>query len=407
MPETIKRTTGTTVAFGDVVQLSKERSKDPEADGFERYIGLEHLEPSDLKVRSWGDLTDGVTFTNVFRPGQVLFGKRRAYQRKVAIADFSGVCSGDIYVLEPKGEQLLPELLPFICQSEPFYNYVISMSQGGLSPRVNWKALAKYEFALPPLEEQRRISEALIATDSSQKASFVLAQRIIDLRSSLLAYRTGTALLTRGNSKDLNTNRYASWKRMKLSDLSKVVRGSTPRPAGDPKYFGGSHIPWITVGEITKDDSPFLESTEAMLTAAGEEKSRVFEPGTVVLSNSGATLGIPKVLRIKGCANDGVAAFLDVDSRVLPMFLYYWLSGLTEYFRNVVAAGGGQPNLNTTRIGDLFIAVPPISEQEAIVNLMEELEHSLTETRRRIVRSHAISQGILHETLGSSEGLAR
>ena len=161
MPDTIKRTTGTKVAFGDVVQLSKERSKDPEADGFERYIGLEHLEPSDLKVRSWGDLADGVTFTNVFRPGQVLFGKRRAYQRKVAVADFSGVCSGDIYVLEPKGEQLLPELLPFICQSESFYDYVISMSQGGLSPRVNWEALAKYEFALPPLEEQRRIAEVL------------------------------------------------------------------------------------------------------------------------------------------------------------------------------------------------------------------------------------------------------
>ena len=100
----------TEVAFGDVVQLSKERSQDPEADGFERYVGLEHLEPNDLKIRSWGDLSDGVTFTSVFRPGQVLFGKRRAYQRKVAVADFSGVCSGDIYVLEPKGDQLLPEL---------------------------------------------------------------------------------------------------------------------------------------------------------------------------------------------------------------------------------------------------------------------------------------------------------
>lgn len=161
MFEGVKKTTGTVVRFGDVVQLSKERSQKPEADGFKRYIGLEHLESSDLKVRRWGDISDGVTFTSVFRPGQVLFGKRRAYQRKVAVADFSGVCSGDIYVFEVKGEQLLPELLPFICQSEPFYDYVISMSQGGLSPRVNWKALTKYEFALPPLEEQQRIAEVL------------------------------------------------------------------------------------------------------------------------------------------------------------------------------------------------------------------------------------------------------
>ena len=166
MPETFKQIKGTTVAFGDVVQLSKERSNDPERDGFERYLGLEHLKPSDLKVCSWGDIVDGTTFTSVFKPGQVLFGKRRAYQRKVAVADFSGVCSGDIYVLEPKGDELLPELLPFICQSESFYDYVISMSQGGLSPRVNWKSLAKYEFLLPPLDEQRRIAEVLSAAES-------------------------------------------------------------------------------------------------------------------------------------------------------------------------------------------------------------------------------------------------
>ena len=71
----------TRVAFGDVVQLSKERSTDPASDGFDRYVGLDHLDPGDLKVRRWGDTADGTTFTSVFRPGQVLFGKRRAYQR--------------------------------------------------------------------------------------------------------------------------------------------------------------------------------------------------------------------------------------------------------------------------------------------------------------------------------------
>ena len=184
MPETFKQIKGTTVAFGDVVQLSKERSNDPERDGFERYFGLEHLKPSDLKVCSWGDIVDGTTFTSVFKPGQVLFGKRRAYQRKVAVADFSGVCSGDIYVLEPKGDELLPELLPFICQSESFYDYVISMSQGGLSPRVNWKSLAKYEFLLPPLDEQRRIAEVLQAAERMINALRMLGTEMESLRRS-------------------------------------------------------------------------------------------------------------------------------------------------------------------------------------------------------------------------------
>ena len=193
MLDTLKDNVGTTVAFGDVIQLSKASSKDPVADGFERYVGLEHLEPNALKVRSWGNIADGITFTKVFKPGQVLFGKRRAYQRKVAVAGFSGVCSGDIYVLEPKGDELLPELLPFICQSESFYDYVISMSQGGLSPRVNWKALAKYEFALPPLEEQRRIAGVLQAASNLGNHLFSCIDAV-DRMISALSFSTFSCL---------------------------------------------------------------------------------------------------------------------------------------------------------------------------------------------------------------------
>ncbi|MCX7292057.1 restriction endonuclease subunit S [Janthinobacterium sp.] len=158
------------VKFGDVVRLSKARSQDPLTSGFERYVGLEHLDPSDLRIRRWGNVADGVTFTSVFQPGQVLFGKRRAYQRKVAVADFSGVCSGDIYVLETKGGHvLLPELLPFICQTDAFFDHAVGTSAGSLSPRTNWTSLADFEFALPPIEEQGALVRLLrTAADASQ-----------------------------------------------------------------------------------------------------------------------------------------------------------------------------------------------------------------------------------------------
>ena len=153
----------THAAFGDVVRLSNERSSNPEAAGFERYVGLEHLDPGDLAIRRWGRVAAGTTFTSVFRPGHVLFGKRRAYQRKVAVPDFSGVCSGDIYVLESKDEHLLlPELLPFVCQTEAFFQHAIGTSAGSLSPRTNWQNLAAYEFTLPPPREQRRMAGALL-----------------------------------------------------------------------------------------------------------------------------------------------------------------------------------------------------------------------------------------------------
>lgn len=149
----------TKVKFGEVVRLCKDRSSDPEADGIERYVGLEHLVPEDLRVRSWGLVAEGTTFTSHFKPGQVLFGKRRAYQRKVAIADFEGVCSGDIYVFESADPKyLLPEILPFICQTEQFFDYAVGTSAGSLSPRTNWKKLKDFEFLLPALEAQKEIA---------------------------------------------------------------------------------------------------------------------------------------------------------------------------------------------------------------------------------------------------------
>lgn len=197
------------VKFGDVVQLSKERSSDPEADGYERYIGLEHIDPGELRVRRWGDIADGVTFTNVFHPGQVLFGKRRAYQRKVAVADFSGVCSGDIYVLEPRDNALLPELLPFICQTDAFFDHAVGTSAGSLSPRTNWKSLADFEFALPPIDEQRRMAKALSGADDIVYTLRRLIEALVLLRQSLVDELTkpGSATTEIGDQCEMQNGR--------------------------------------------------------------------------------------------------------------------------------------------------------------------------------------------------------
>ena len=129
-------------------------------------------------MRRWGNISDGTTFTNVFRAGQVLFGKRRAYQRKVAVPDFDGVCSGDIYVLESKSDRLLRELLPFICQTDGFLHHAVGTSAGSLSPRTNWDSLASYDLALPPLDEQRRIADVLRETESLIQSLHSLAHAL-------------------------------------------------------------------------------------------------------------------------------------------------------------------------------------------------------------------------------------
>lgn len=149
------------VRFGDVVENLNDTERDLAGAGIERFIAMEHLEPGSLHIREWGNVADGTTFNRRCRPGQVLFGKRRAYQRKVAVAEFDAVVSGDIYVFAPKGDRLLPKLLPFLCISERFFNFAVETSAGSLSPRTNWSSLAGFEFDLPPLAQQRRIADIL------------------------------------------------------------------------------------------------------------------------------------------------------------------------------------------------------------------------------------------------------
>lgn len=379
----LRRAGWTRVAFGDVVQLVRERSSDPEGDGFERYVGLEHIDPGDLRIRRWGNVSDGTTFTNVFRAGQVLFGKRRAYQRKVAVADFDGICSGDIYVLEPKGDGLLPELLPFICQTDRFFEHAVGTSAGSLSPRTNWTSLAAYEFHLPPLDEQRRVVrmlDAWVLAGNKHLRAVAVARAV--RASALRTYfgNGGASATSHGNH---GSRLLSASVRTRLADISRVVRGSTPRPAQDPRFFGGSFVPWITVGEVTKDDSPFLSATETMLTEEGSRHSRLLRKGTLVLTNSGFSLGVPKILAIDGCANDGIAAFEDLDTRVVPQFLYYRLLSLTDHFRKVVAAGGDQPNLNTTRIGEIDMLLPDTQTQHHVAMILRAADDSIVVARRR------------------------
>jgi len=168
----------------------KRTTKEPESEGLTRIVGLDDLDSESLPLRRWnelGDLPDGTSFTRVFRAGQVLFGKRRAYQRKVAVADFDGVCSGDILVFEPSTDELLSGFLPYIVQSDDFFNHALGTSAGSLSPRTKWQELAKYEFALPPVPEQEiivgslRVAEtALAAAANTLRCAQTLKDAIVD-----------------------------------------------------------------------------------------------------------------------------------------------------------------------------------------------------------------------------------
>lgn len=360
------------VKFGDVVQLSKSRSQDPLADGIERYVGLEHLEPGDLRIRSWGNVADGVTFTSVFQPGQVLFGKRRAYQRKVAVADFSGVCSGDIYVLESKDSKiLLPELLPFICQTDAFFDHAVGTSAGSLSPRTNWQSLSEYVLLLPPIQEQEAVLTKLQAAESLTSSLRSAVEDLSRLRDALSISRFHSGPLTESTA--LGTLAQGGLLTLQTGPFGTVLKASAYRESGVPIVNpvniseGGIELEGIAlVGEedCSRLGKYRIEAGDILI----GRKRHMSKLVLATEQHSGFIVG-----------SDCIRFRLDrscIDSR----FIFFQLrSRKTQHWLQSQAGGNGtvMPGMNEKLLSQLAVRVPELELQQAIA--AEFLEIDATE----------------------------
>ena len=159
------------------------RIDNPSESGMEHYIGLEHLDADSLKIRRWGAPDEVEATKLMFKKGDIIFGRRRAYQRKLGVAEFDGICSAHAMVLRAKPDVVLPEFLPFFMQSNLFMHRAVEISVGSLSPTINWKTMAVQEFALPSMDEQISLATAFSSIDelfhelSAAQRALVIAER--------------------------------------------------------------------------------------------------------------------------------------------------------------------------------------------------------------------------------------
>jgi type I restriction enzyme M protein len=187
------------VRFDEMAQNVNERVEPSEAPD-EIYVGLEHLEAQDLHIRRWGKGSDVIGTKLRFRKGDLIFGRRRAYQRKLAVAEFDGICSAHAMVVRARPEIVLPDFLPFLMMSDRFMNRAVEVSVGSLSPTINWSTLKREEFDLPPLDQQRRIAELLWAVDEVKARYGILHSRAVAMYDARLAaaFGNGTSRRTLG-----------------------------------------------------------------------------------------------------------------------------------------------------------------------------------------------------------------
>lgn len=270
-------------------------------------------------------------------------------------------------------------------------NELIDNAHGGVGLRhVTKGKFEKTHVAVPPFNEQRHIAAKL---DTTLAAVDACRQRLDGVAAIFKRFRQAVLAAATSGELTRETAEESPWKNVSIAEVCEVVRGASPRPAGDKRFFGGTgSIPWITVGELTKDGSKHLLSTSCFLTEEGKARSRYIYPGTLLLTNSGATLGVPKITLIGGCINDGSVALLGLEEP-LKSYIYCVLLSMTQALR-AINQGAAQPNLNTTIVKDIRFKIPVgTNEQTEVVTRIEELlaladqlEAKLTAARKFIER---------------------
>lgn len=251
------------VTLGDVAIESRETYKGDKSGM--PIVGLEHLIPEDVVLSLW-DRDKENTFTKMFRKGDMLFGRRRAYLKKAAQAPFDGICSGDITVIRAKEDRLIPELLPFIIQNDVLFDFAVGKSAGSLSPRVKWENLKNYKFELPPLPEQKKLAEALWAINDTLQAYQKLLIETDELVKSqfieMFGKRDGAIYCT-------------------LEECCVSVTGGSTPSMKHEEYYGGE-VPFIKSGDVKAD---YVSSGALWLTqrALDETTAKYVPAGTVVV----------------------------------------------------------------------------------------------------------------------------
>lgn len=293
----IDKSKWTPVKFGDVVFEPKESSKDPIADGIEHVVGLEHIEPEDIHLRNSANLDTSTTFTKRFQEGDLLFGRRRAYLKKAAQASFSGICSGDITVFRAK-KNLIPALLPFIVNNEKFFDYAIKHSAGGLSPRVKFKDLSKYEFLLPPKDQQAQLAKLLWAMD-----------KVIEREKEVLKVNERLFL---SYSKSIFSEEIG--KEVELKNVGELIMGQSP--PGKSYNENGHGLPFLQGNAEFGEMHPrYIKYTTAA--------NKIVEEGTILISVR-APVGDLNIADRKYCIGRGLAG-LYIDNKILRDYVYNFL----------------------------------------------------------------------------------
>lgn len=383
-----------TVKFGEICREVKITTKDPISDGYERYIGLEHLDTGSLKIKRWGRIEkDNPSFNRVFKKGHILFGKRRSYLRKAAIAEFDGICSGDIIVFEPQ-PGFDYDLLPYIVQSDAFWEHAIQTSSGSLSPRTKFKSLAEFSIKSKTIASLTDRKEILLKTENINghaREAFSAGKNLSSRLMQDLIYGHWSSEPKKQARCGLIPQ---SWDEVRFDLIGRFISGGTPSKS-QPTYWGGD-IPWFSPKDMKTVD--LTDSIDWITDDGARAGSKVIPPNTILFVVRGMILahtfpvGITSVM---SAFNQDMKA-IQLDHDFCSRFVLNWMIANSPQFLTLVSTSThGTKRLSSDSFSKLWVPKPPKPEQESIAKVLDGYNELLDSLSRKEEKTIAVRQKIV------------
>lgn len=376
--------------FSDFVENIVEKVV-PKDSGLEHYIGLEHLDSGSLKIKRFGETSSLIGDKLKIYKGDLIFAKRNAYLKRVAIADVDAVASAHSLVLRPKTKIVLAEFLPFFLLSDTFWERAIEISVGSLSPTINWKTLAKQEFLIPPKEEQKKLAELLWAMDD------VIEKEKNNLDSYDIFFRRYLFDMVSGKSSE----NFSEWKEYVFGELGDSFGGLS----GKTKIDFGNGKPFVTYMNVFSNPKINPEMVDLVKVLQGE-KQNCLKFGDLIFTGSSETpqeVGMSSVVLddLGECyLNSFCFGFrLNNFELLIPQFARYLFRG--EHVRRFMfknAQGSTRFNLSKTTVKNkLKLKLPSIIEQKEIADRLEVAASSRLNILNKIESSKSLQKSLINQ----------
>ena len=373
------------VKLGDVVQHVKD-TVNVESCDLEYYLGGEHFNTDDLHINGKGVIkgsTIGPAFIMRFKPGQVLLVSRNPHLRKMAVVDFESICSNVTYVCETKSELLLQEFLPFVMRSGDFWRFAEANKRGSTNFYLNWTDFARYEFLLPPIEEQKRIAELLWAAD--------------EVADDYLKCETDLNVISDGLVNEMISHISSKSDTCTLGELINYRIGQV-----DPKSTPYRDMPLLAPNHIVSGTGQVVDMQTAAEQNAVSGKY-LFEKGEIVYSKIRPSLNKVIIADFNGiCSADMYPISVKGDNLTIQ-FLYYLLSSkIFVDYATACSIRTSIPKLNRTDMSKFSFRLPTLTYQNYFSNKMDALSKAKFANLNKINHSKKLLKNLIEHYLGGA-----